>query len=495
MEQPKKWKTVVKKILPFAGVGLGSAALAVLVTLLVVFNNRSKLDELAHIIDQYYIDDYDKAAIEDAAAAAMVDALGNRWSYYIPASEYAAHVERQENAYVGIGITITARGDGLGFDVIKVEPGSGAETAGILPGDVLVSVEGRSVIDLGVEGTSSLIRGNPGTMVNLTVLRSPHGGVGNHELLCFLDGTMTEEEGRALAEQIGKNSNVASAVFVSKQEALEDFVNDDPAFAGVEAENLNHRVKILLKNWNLVSQTAGELEMLSGVTKTAYSKTAIPEHTLPVERRNIQTVVAKAAMLEGNIGLITIYNFNSRCASETIAAIENLRKQGATALIFDVRNNPGGYKDEMVKILDYLLPEGDLFRSVDYSGKTETDTSDAKHLKMPMAVLLNGNSYSAAEFFAAALEEYDWATVVGEPSTGKSHFQVTIPLSDGSAVILSIGKYYTPKGVSLADVGGLQPGILVDVDTETEKAIYMGTLPPEEDPQVQAAVEVLKNGN
>lgn len=397
MNEGKKWKDIVKKGLPYVAVGLGSAVLAVVVTLLILFNNRSKLYELERIIDKYYIDSYSKTAIEDAAAAAMVDALGNQWSYYIPANDYAAHIERQENSYVGIGITIVGREDDLGFDIIKVEPNSGAEAAGIQPGDVLIKVEGQSVADLGTDGTSSLIRGETGTKVQVTVLRSSAEGDSS-------------------------------------------------------------------------------------------------ERSFDVERKLIQATVATGKMLDCNIGLITITNFNARCASETIAAIESLREQGATALIFDVRNNPGGFKDEMVKVLDYLLPEGDLFRSEDYTGKTQTDTSDEKHLKKPMVVLLNGNSYSAAEFFAAALDEYDWATVVGEPSTGKSHFQVTIPMRDGSAVNLSIGKYYTPKGVSLADVGGLQPTILVEVDDETEMAIYAGTISPEEDPQIQRAVEVLKNG-
>ena len=121
----------------------------------------------------------------------------------------------------------------------------------------------------------------------------------------------------------------------------------------------------------------------------------------------------------------------------------------------------------------------------------DTDTSDEKCLQMPMAVLVNGNSYSAAEFFAAALDEYDWATVVGQPTTGKGNFQYTFELPDGSGVGLSVGKYYTPNGVCLADVGGLTPEILVELDEETAAAIYAGTLEPENDPQIQAALAAL----
>jgi len=106
-------------------------------------------------------------------------------------------------------------------------------------------------------------------------------------------------------------------------------------------------------------------------------------------------------------------------------------------------------------------------------------------------VLVNGESYSAAEFFAAALREYGYASVVGEQTVGKGYFQRTYKLNDGSAVGLSVGKYFTPKGVSLAEVGGLTPDVIVSVTEEEAFGIYAGTLDPMEDPQILAAVEAL----
>ena len=158
----------------------------------------------------------------------------------------------------------------------------------------------------------------------------------------------------------------------------------------------------------------------------------------------------------------------------------------------DFTDEDGIRASELVKVLDYLLPEGPLFRSKDYRGKVEVDESDADHLDIPMAVLVNGDSYSAAEFFAAALDEYDAAIVVGEKTTGKGYFQSSFELEDGSAVGLSIGKYTTPNGVSLADVG-ITPEVYVEVDEETAFQIYAATLDPEEDPQIQAAVKALKS--
>ena len=210
-----------------------------------------------------------------------------------------------------------------------------------------------------------------------------------------------------------------------------------------------------------------------------------------VTRKTVLTPVATGRMLDGKIGLVTITNFDDRCFDESKAAIDSLIGEGAVALIFDVRNNPGGYKHELVKLLDYLLPAGPLFRAEDYLGNVQVDQSDDKYLDIPMAVLVNGYSYSAAEFFAAALSEYEAATVVGQQTYGKGYFQTTILLNDGSAVGLSVGKYTTPNGHNLAGVG-ITPDIVVEVDEDTDFQIYAGTMDPELDPQIQAAVEALK---
>ena len=380
-----------KKLLLFLSYVL-VAALSTAVTLGIVHRfdlGASKLEELSGIIEGYYIEDVDMTALEDTAAEAMVKAAGDRWSYYIPAAQYATYKETSENAYVGIGITITVAHDGDGLQVMQVNPGSSAEEAGILVDDVIISIAGQSTSGMTTTDARNLVRGKEGTAVEIIVRR---GG-----------------------EKI----------------------------------------------------------------------------TMSVIRRTVQTPVATWEMLENRVGLITIANFDARCASETISAIETLLADGAEKLIFDVRNNPGGYASELVKVLDYLLPEGELFRTVDYAGREDVDHSDADFLDIPMAVLVNAESYSAAEFFAVALQEYEAATVVGEKTSGKGYFQTTFNLSDGSAVALSIGKYFTPNGISLEGVG-ITPNVEVPVDEETMLSIYYGQLAPEKDPQILAAMEALQ---
>lgn len=342
---------------------------------------NSKLERLSSAIDHQFIGDSDQSKLQDAAAEAMIAALGDRWSYYISAEEYADHLDRQNNEYVGIGVTIQKRQDSGGFDILAVTDGGPAEEAGILPGDIVTHADGEPIFDLSVTEVRGYIMGEKNTQVVLTVLRA--------------------------------------------EETLD----------------------------------------------------------IPVTRKVIHSKVAEGQMLTEKIGYVSIDNFHDGAGKESIAVIEDLMEQGAEKLIFDVRNNPGGYVHEMVKLLDYLLPEGPLFRSVNYNGKEDVEQSDAACLELPMAVLINGNTYSAAEFFAAALSEYDWAVTVGEPTTGKGYYQTTIQLGDGSAVQLSTGAYTTPNGVNLTEAGGLIPDV-PEMPADTYVAV-------EDDPQIQAAVRAL----
>ena len=214
-------------------------------------------------------------------------------------------------------------------------------------------------------------------------------------------------------------------------------------------------------------------------------------YTVTLTRASVPVEVVKWSMLEDQIALITIANFDANACRDAVAAIEEARDAGAQGLIFDVRNNPGGRKVELVELLDYLLPEGPLFRSTSYTGKSEVDQSDARCLEMPMAVLVNADSYSAAEFFAEALQEYEWATVVGTGTSGKGYYQNTFTLSDGSAIAISTGEYRTPQDKSLVGVG-ITPDITVTLSDEDYVQQYYGLLDWTEDAQILAALDDVK---
>ena len=181
------------------------------------------------------------------------------------------------------------------------------------------------------------------------------------------------------------------------------------------------------------------------------------ESELSVNCELIYTSPVTYRMLSGSIGYVQILNFDSGAADAAVKAIETLLGQGALGFVFDLRTNPGGLLSELTALLDYLLPSGNIFISVDKAGNQTPTESDSVCLDMPMAVLVNADTYSAAEFFAAALQDYNWAEIVGERTTGKSRSQQTIELSDGSAVHLSTARYLTPAGIDLAEQGGLIP--------------------------------------
>lgn len=199
-------------------------------------------------------------------------------------------------------------------------------------------------------------------------------------------------------------------------------------------------------------------------------------YTVTVKNEVVFTNPVSYELKENGIGYIRIDDFEKGAGEEGIKAIDSLLEQGAASLIFDVRSNPGGRLSELIELLDYILPEGDLFISVGSDGSEEIYTSDENCIEnIPMAVLINANSYSAAEFFAAALSEYDYAELIGQASTGKARSQLTYVLSDNSAVHISTRSYLTPNRTNLAEEGGLVPDIIVDAaedfDTQLQKAI------------------------
>lgn len=366
------------------------AALACGATLFFVSasTDYNKLEDLENLILTSFAGDADKTKIEDAAADAMVNAMGDRWSYYIPAAELPSFLENSENAYVGIGVTVQATDDNSGLMVIAVQPGGPAEEAGVQVGDVIIQVDGESAQDRTVAEISAMIKGEEGTVVSITVLRSGEG------------------------------------------------------------------------------------------------------ITMSMTRKRMETTVASSKLLNEHVGLVTIQNFDERCADETIAAIKALLNQGADMLLFDVRNNPGGYVDELTKVLDYLLPEGNLIRTVGTDGSDETVISDADCVKVPMAVLVNENTYSAAELFAVDLSEYGVARIFGQKTSGKGFFQQVFQFSDGSAAGISVGRYYTSQGNNLEGIG-LTPDEEIKLDDESEALLYNGMLEPENDAQLQAALSYL----
>ncbi len=214
--------------------------------------------------------------------------------------------------------------------------------------------------------------------------------------------------------------------------------------------------------------------------------------TFNITRDVIYTYSVTSRMLENNVGYIAIADFDSNVDDEFREHLTTLQEQGAKGFIFDVRNNPGGYVSVMHEMLDGLLPEGPVITMVDKAGEEMPLTSDAHMLEMPMVVLTNEYSVSAAEFFAAALQEYDVATVVGTKTSGKGYSQQTFKLNDGSSVHISTTRYYTPKGNSLAETG-VTPDLVVELPLEDLNLLLSGKLADADDEQLQSAMKTVNS--
>ncbi len=352
-----------------------------------------KIDEVRSYIDRYYIGEYEAKDITDGALYGMVAMLGDQWSHYLNAEEFASVRNSLNSTVVGIGINATFDEENGALMILEVYEGSPAEYAKLAPFDKIISVDGNKVSDIGFDAAVKSISGEVDTPVSLVITRE-------------------------------------------------------------------------------------------GVTDPI---------SMSITRREIDIPQVSAKILDGNIGYIKITGFDSRTDRDFIQALDRLKNAGVCGVIFDVRNNPGGLMQVLVNMLDPLLGEGPILREQQKFGDEEVYTSDANELTLPMVVLTNKYSISAAEFFAAALQETGKATVVGAPTTGKGRAQSHIPLTDGSGLVLSISRYYTGSGVSLEETGGIKPDRVVELTEEEDKNFYL--LSEEEDRQLQEAITVINEKN
>ena len=192
-----------------------------------------------------------------------------------------------------------------------------------------------------------------------------------------------------------------------------------------------------------------------------------------------------------SIGIIKILQFDTKTPEQFKTAVENLRAEGAVKFIFDVRNNSGGELNSVVSILDYLLPEGPVIRITDSDGNETTMDSKEGELDFPMMVLVNRNTASAAELFAAALRDYNKADLVGVQTYGKGSMQTIVRLADNSALRVTYKMYSPPFSENYNGVG-LTPDYIIELSDEAaKKNIY--TIKDSEDNQLQEAVLRITN--
>lgn len=226
-----------------------------------------------------------------------------------------------------------------------------------------------------------------------------------------------------------------------------------------------------------------------GTTVTVLVRSGSLEKSHTITRRKVEVPTAEGRMI-GSIGYIRILQFNDNTPDQFFRVLNQQIDNGAQALVFDVRANPGGTIESVGKILDKLLPEGPIISATYRNSNTPQVliTSDAEEVNLPMAVLINAKSASAAELFAQALKDYNKAKAIGVTTYGKGSMQEIHKLSDGSALDFTVARYNPPKSPNFEGIG-VKPDYEVKLTPELEKELE--NLDEQSDPQLKKALEVV----
>ncbi|MBE6687416.1 MAG: S41 family peptidase [Ruminococcaceae bacterium] len=306
-----------------------------------------------------------------------------------------------------------------------------------------------------------------------------------------------ESYARFTDDSNGKNVGIGvTVIYDDTAEAIEivSVIPDSPAEkAGVLTGD--HIVKV-------GGESVGELGYYSALSKMQGEAGTKAEFTISrdgeetefscVREEITQNTAVGRMHSDGETGIVRIEEFDAATFKQFKSAVKELREKGAVRFVFDVRGNPGGDLESIVSVLDYLLPEGPIIRIEDKDGNETVRESDEKQLDMPMAVLVNENTASAAELFASALQDYEKAVLVGKTTYGKGSMQSVIPLNDGAALRLTIKMYKPPFSESYDGVG-VVPDIDVDMAEEYENtSLYK--LTDETDTQLIRAIEYFNTG-
>lgn len=209
---------------------------------------------------------------------------------------------------------------------------------------------------------------------------------------------------------------------------------------------------------------------------------------LRVQRRKIETKTVVSELLDGNVGYVQVTQFDEVTPNQFKNAMDGLMAKGMESVVIDLRDNPGGSLNAVMKMMDMVLPKGLYTYLENKNGKRENyyGTEDAQY-DLPMVVLVNENSASASELFTGAVHDYKRATIVGTTTFGKGIVQQLYPLPDGSGIKVTMAKYYTPNGVCIH-----KTGITPDIEVELDDGEYASIVSHEEDNQLSQALEYLK---
>ena len=263
---------------------------------------------------------------------------------------------------------------------------------------------------------------------------------------------------------------------------------DSPAMkAGMKDGDIIYQVEGRDVSGMALEEISGSIKGEKGTTVeiTVLRGEEREEVSLTITRDTIQAETVKTRMLEDEIGYLAISEFDSVTLEQYREGLAELTAQGMEGLIVDLRGNPGGNLDTVCEILDLMLPEGLIVYTEDKDGNRQEFTSDeAQEVQVPLAVLVDGNSASASEIYAGAIQDYGIGQIVGTKTYGKGVVQTIYDLKDGTSLKLTVAEYFTPNGRNI-DGEGITPDVEVTYQRDEND--------PEADNQLDRAVKTLQN--
>ncbi|MBQ7975001.1 MAG: S41 family peptidase [Clostridia bacterium] len=361
----------------------------------------TKVAGVESVLNNDFLYDYDSEKLADYAALGMTMSLEDPYTVYYNKKQFTEYTDDAGGDFIGIGVTVVWDKENDEIEVTSVMDNSPGKEAGILPGDVIVAVEGERYT---------------GTQMN--------------EAVSKIKGTELENP-----------------------------------------ENTSVTVTVMRKNKEL---------------------------DLTLVRKRIHQETVTCEMIDGEIGIIRISAFNTSSKDgekstdeEFESALDTLNIKGMKKLIIDLRDNGGGDLGSVSNIIDMIVPEGLIMYSENKYGKREELTSDENELNIPIAVIVNGNSASASELMTGALKDYGKAKIIGTKTFGKGVMQAIYPFIDGSGMVVTIAKYFTPGGTCVHDEG-ITPDIVSELPDDV-KDLPVTSIPRDKDVQLQAAIDCLKS--
>lgn len=268
---------------------------------------------------------------------------------------------------------------------------------------------------------------------------------------------------------------------------LVQIYDDSPAMeAGLEADDILYKVEDKEVTGEDLTEVVSHIKGEKGteVRLTVLRGDDNQEVTVTAVRNTVRVQTVKHEMKDNGIGYLAVSEFDLVTYEQYKEALADLESQGMKGLVVDLRNNPGGNLETVCDILDLMLPEGLIVYTEDKEGNRDEKKSDEEsQFRLPMVVLMNGNSASASEIYAGAIQDYGTGKIVGTQSYGKGVVQQIFMLKDGTSVKLTIAEYFTPKGRNI-NGKGISPDVEVEYERNEEN--------PDADNQLDKAMEVLK---